>query len=257
MKRKISGTDITLIMIYLAAGTVYLTAGLSKLAPENIGNLIGPTDIHKIFDSTAFVIFMEVIAVWQVITGALLLSLRYAVVGLITAIPLALGILVFTIIAGFGLTPIINLFLLVLLIYAYMREKNTIHKLLKRDWGSLNNSVSYKLFPNGRYAKAALGLILLTVLCSFLHNIVLNIVTSLAFLFYTANLFQRKNYLFLDYVLIGLFLIIGVAVVNAMLLKEIGEKIPYIIFFLIPFGISVYIIRLVYWKFFTSCKPAT
>src|SRR5699024_10670686 len=98
MKRKISGTDITLIMIYLAAGTVYLTAGLSKLAPENIGNLIGPTDIHKIFDSTAFVIFMEVIAVWQVITGALLLSLRYAVVGLITAIPLALGILVFTII---------------------------------------------------------------------------------------------------------------------------------------------------------------
>ncbi len=254
MKSKISGTDITLIMIYLAAGTIYLTAGLSKLAPENIGNLIGPTDIHNIFDSTAFVIFMEVIAVWQVITGALLLSFRYAVVGLITAIPLALGILVFTVIAGFGLTPIINLFLLVLLIYAYLREKDTIRTLLKRDWSSLNNSASYKLFPIGRYAKIALGLIFLTVLFSFLHNIVLNIATSLAFLFYTANLFQRKNYLFLDYILIGLFLVISMAIVNVILLKEINDKLPYVIFFLIPFGISVYIIRLVS-RFFISRKP--
>lgn len=246
--------NITLILIYLATGTIYLTAGLSKFAPENIGNLIGPVDIHKIFDSTAFIIFMEFIAVLQVITGALLISLRYSVLGLIIAIPMALGILLFTVIAGFGLTPIINLVLLVSLIYAYLVEKDALKLLLKRKIIGLKESKTYQLYPKDKYAKIALALIALTVVFSFLHNIVLNIFASLAFFFYTANLFQRKDYLFLDKVLIGLFFIIGIITVNAMLLKAIHPKAPYVLFILIPLSISIYILRLVYWRFFTDCK---
>jgi len=246
----------TLLMIYLSIGTIYLTAGLSKLAPENIGNLIGPVDAHQIFNSTTGIIFMDIVAVLQIIIGALLLSLRFSFLGLIAAIPLSLGILVFTIVTGFEFTPIINLILLMLLIYAGIQEKVPVSKILKNHYKSFKSAVSYQEFPKARYSKIALSLVALSAIFFFLHNFVLNILVSLAFIFFTINIFQRKDFLTLDKILIVFFLIISTAVVNALLFKNIGGKILLFIFLLIPLGVLIYIIRLIYWKF-SSKKSIT
>ena len=247
--------NITLTMIYLATGIIYLTAGLAKLSPGNIGNLIGPVDFRKISDSTAFTIFMNGIAILQVVVGALLLSQRYSVLGLIVVIPMALGILIFTIVAGFGLTPIINLFLLLLLIYAYIQEKGAIKSILNKDWkAGIYKSVSFQQFPNTVIPNVALCLIALTVIFSFLDNIVLNITTTLAVLLFTINLFQRKDFLPLDKILIVLFFIISCIIVNGMMLNKMISKGFYIVFLLIPISLLLYLIRLIYWKYLKSKK---
>ncbi|WKZ62422.1 MAG: hypothetical protein QY315_11700 [Saprospiraceae bacterium] len=245
-----SSKYITLIMIYLATGIIYLTAGLSKFSPGNIGNLIGPVDYHKISDSTVFLLFMQGIAVLQVVVGALLLSQRYSVFGLIMVLPMSLGILIFTIVAGFGLTPIINLLLLLLLLYAFYLEKEAIRQLFRKDRkGILFKSPSFQQFPERLVPNIALILIGLTVLVSFLDNIVLNILTTTALLLFTINLFQRKDYIFADKILIFLFLMISSISVNGMLINKMIAKGFYVVFLLIPMGILIYLFRLVYWKF--------
>lgn len=96
-----SSKDFTVLLIRLALGLIYLTAGFSKLAPHLIGNVIGPVDPKMLFDSEFFRVFMLFVAVYQIIAGALLLSQRYSVYGLILLFPIALGIMIFTFVIPF------------------------------------------------------------------------------------------------------------------------------------------------------------
>ena len=143
-----------------------------------------------------------------------------------------------------------NLLLLLLLLYAFYLEKEAIRQLFRKDRkGILFKSPSFQQFPERLVPNIALILIGLTVLVSFLDNIVLNILTTTALLLFTINLFQRKDYIFADKILIFLFLMISSITVNGMLINKMIAKGFYVVFLLIPMGILIYLFRLVYWKF--------
>ncbi|MEC5156784.1 hypothetical protein [Chryseobacterium sp. MP_3.2] len=237
----------TTVLIHLSLGLLYLTSGFSKLAPENLGNIIGPVKLNFISDSRASWYFMVFIAVYQIIAGALTLSQRYSLVGLILLLPLSVGILIFTLVVEFGGTPFINLFILLLLLYALYQEKNSLTKILRFNFEGLKESNSFQRFPNHLLPKIALGIISLTLSLVFLQHSILNILLSFALLLFTANLFQFIKYLLLDKILIFLFLFISLFIVNGHLKNQVFPESFAYIFIFILIGIILYFIRVVYY----------
>lgn len=248
--------EITALLIRLALGLIYLTAGFSKLVPDYLGNIIGPVDLSKVYDSPFIESLMGVAAVYQIIAGALILSQRYSILGLILLFPLAVGILIFTIVAGFGGTPFINGFILLLLIYALVQDKRAVVEILKLNFKAIRTSSAFQLFPNQLLPHLALGLTLLTACLSFLNSPVLNVLLSAALLLFTINLFQVKKYLVLDKVLIVLFFAIGFIIINGIIFNQIVPKAFYLVFALIPLGLLLYVIRLIYAKFAKNKKSS-
>ena len=229
-------------------GFIYLTAGFSKLSPEYLGNIIGPVDLGSIYKSSLIDILMIIAAIYQIIAGALILSQRYSVIGLILVLPLALGILIFTIFAGFAATPIINLFILLLIIFALLEDKKSVNQILKLNFKSINLSKSFQEFPNKIIPNVALGITFLICCLVFMDNVILNILLTIVLLLFTINLFQVKKYLLIDKTLLVLFFIIGFIIINGILLNQIIPKAFYSVFALIPLGLLIYLIRLIYWR---------
>lgn len=246
--------EITTLLIRLALGLIYFTAGFSKLSPDYLGNIIGPVDLSKVYDSPAIESLMIFAAIYQIISGALILSQRYSVLGLLLLFPLAVGILIFTIIAGFGGTPFINGLILLLLIYALVQEKSAVLQILKFNFKTVPTPTAFQMFPNRLLPHLALGLTILTACLSFLDNPVLNVLLSVVLLLFTLNLFQVKKYLPLDKILIILFFMIGFVIINGIVFNKIVPKAFYLVFVLIPFGLLLYIIRLIYAKFAKNKK---
>ncbi len=241
--------EFTTLIIRLALGLIYMTAGFSKLSPDNLGNIIGPVDLGALLESKTIHTLMIFAAIYQIIAGAIILSQRYSVFGLVLLFPLVVGILIFTTFAGFGATSIINLFILLLLLYATFQERKSIIQILKLNFNGIKRSTAFELFPNKVIPKVALGIVLLTTSLSFLHNPVLNVLCSIALILFTINLFQVKNYLVIDKVIIVLFLFIGLIIINGILLNQMIPKAFYSVFALIPIGFTLYFIRLIYWRF--------
>lgn len=241
--------ELTTLIIRLSLGLIYLTAGFSKLSPDYLGNIIGPVDLGKAYESTTIDILMAIAAIYQIISGALILSQRYSVVGLILVFPLALGILIFTIVAGFAATPIINLFILLLLIYALFQEKKSVKQIIKLNFKSITSSNAFQQFPNKLLPNIGLGLTILIIGLTFLDNPILNVLLTVALLLFTINLFQVKNYLLIDKMILVLFFSIGLIIINGILLNQIIPNAFYSVFVLIPFGFLLYLIRLIYWRF--------
>lgn len=246
--------EITALLIRLALGLIYLTAGFSKLSPDYLGNIIGPVDLSKVYDSPFIESLMGVAAVYQIIAGALILSERYSVVGILLLFPLAVGILIFTIVAGFAGTPIINGLILLLLIYALMQDKKSVLEILKLNFKALPTSIAFQRFPNQFLPNLALGLTLLTACLIFLKSPVLNVLLSAVLLLFTINLFQVKKYLLLDKMLIILFFMIGFIIINGIVFNKIVPKAFYLVFALIPLGFLLYVMRLIYAKFTKNKK---
>lgn len=237
----------TTVLIHLSLGLVYLTSGFSKLAPKNLGNIIGPVNLDFISDSTLSWYFMLFVAVYQVIAGALTLSQRYSLVGLILLLPLSIGILIFTLVVEFGGTPLINLFILVLIFYALYEEKNSLVKILKVNFEGLKESKSFQRFPNQILPNISLGIIFLILSLLFLQNSTLNILLSLAILLFTTNLFQFKKYLLLDKIILILFPFISLFIINGHLINQFFSKSFAYVFLFIIIGIMCYFIRVLFY----------
>lgn len=246
--------DFTTLIIRLALGLIYMSAGFSKLSPDYLGNIIGPVDLGMVLESKSIHYFMIFAAIYQIIAGATILSQRYSVFGLVLLFPLAVGILGFTIVAGFGLTPFINMFLLLLLLYVLLQDKKSVEQVLKFNFNGIKQSTAFELFPNKMIPNVALGIVLLTTSLSFLDNPILNVLCSVALLLFTINLFQVKRYLVIDKVIILLFFVIGIIIINGILLNQIIPKFFYSVFPLILIGFLLYLSRLIYWRFSKNKK---
>lgn len=241
-----TNTSFTTLMIRLSLGFIYLSAGLGKLAPEHIGWLIGPPDIANFVDWQWLIMIYPLIAIYQIIAGALTLTQRYSLLGLIALVPLSIGILVFTIVAGFSGTPFINAFLLVLNLFALWVEKDAIRKLWQRDFSASDQSATVILFPAKLLPHISLTLILVATGISFFHgSIVLNILITTALLLLTINLFQIREYLWIDKLIIALFFIICCTPINAHYLNKIVPTAYYSVFVLILIGFVLYFLRLI------------
>ena len=234
------------LMIRLSLGFVYLSAGLGKLVPAYIGWLIGPPDISQHVDWQWLIVSYPIIAVYQIITGALILTQRYSLWGLLALLPLSIGILTFTIVAEFRGTPFLNTFLLGLNLFALWMEKDAIRKLWKRDLGNLSQYGATALYPAKLLPHISLVLILIATGWSFFHDsLFLNVLVTAALLLLTINLFQVRDYLWLDKLIIVLFFAICCATVNRLYLGKMMPEIVYVPFQLIPVGFLLYFLRLI------------
>ena len=245
--------ELTFLLIKLSLGIIYFTSGLSKLAPEHLGNIIGPVSIENSFAIPGIDIFMQIVAVIQTILGALILTQRYSVIGLALLLPLSTGILIFTIFSGFGLTPLINVLLLILLIYAIFIEKNSVRKFIQLKMQAFKDSNSFEDFPKKKIPDTALLITSITVIISFWNkSLLLNLTASTFLVLIFLNLFQKKDYLTIDYLILLLFFVISFVITNALLLNQLVDKAFYSVFLLIPMGFLIYFLRLIYSRFFNS-----
>lgn len=131
---------LVLLLINLGLGIVYYSAGVSKLAPYHIGNFIGPVDLGEKLQSDLIKVMMLFVAIYQLIVGFLLLSVRYALVGQIMLLPLSIGILTFTIVTGFQLTPVINAIFLLLNLILLWVDREAIKEILQSKTLTLDRS---------------------------------------------------------------------------------------------------------------------
>lgn len=236
--------EYTSFVIRLTLGFIYLSAGWAKLAPNDLGNIIGPVDISHATDSVAILTSFKIIAYFQMITGALILSQKYSLIGLLVLFPLSLGTFIFTLISGFGGTPFFNLIFLVMNCYALIIEKEIVKSIVKRNYSSIYDSVVSKKFPNKTLPKFSFILLLSLIICSFfLNGILLNIIGTVCILLFCVNMLQFKKFLFIDNIILVLYFLICFITTNGILLNSYIDKFFYSVFYLILLGLLIFTVR--------------
>ncbi|MCH7411807.1 hypothetical protein MM239_20640 [Belliella sp. DSM 111904] len=236
--------QLTALMIRLALGFIYLSAGLSRLAPEYLGNIIGPVYLPEILKSDFIIFIWYSSAIYEVIVGSLILSQKYSPHGLLLVIPLSIALLILTIFLGFGATPIFNCFFTIFLIFALIQEKIPYKKILQGDSTALNRSKTPQLYPAKQLSLLSLTLIILTIGLIFWQGYHLNILASLAILGITINLFQFRNYYKTDYFFIFLFFAIAMIALNGNIIKHTLNNFIYWQFGLIGFAMLLFLLRI-------------
>lgn len=115
-----------LLLIRLLLGYIFMSSGLCKLSGGHFGQLIGPP--HLIRDLTPYGLhdFAVFVAVSQVLVGALVLSHRWSLLGLVALVPLNASILAVTISLHWRGTPYVDGFLLLLNLLALLGEWPTL-----------------------------------------------------------------------------------------------------------------------------------
>lgn len=234
----------TSFLIRLSLGFIYLSAGWAKFAPNDLGNIIGPVDISHVTESVAILTTFKLIGFFQLIIGALILSQRYSLIGLLALFPLSLGIFIFTLIGGFGGTPFFTLIFLFMNCYALIIEKENIKNLFNQRSFKNFSSVVAKDFPNKKLPYISFGLLLILILTSFWQSgMIINIIGTSSIVVIYLNLFQYKKFNFLDKIILVLFLLICFITTNGIILNTFIDKFYYSIFYLILLGLVLYSLR--------------
>jgi len=237
--------EFTSFLIRLSLGFIYLSAGWAKFAPNDLGNLIGPVDISHVTESVAILTTFKFIGFFQMVIGALILSQRYSLFGLLALFPLSFAMFVFTLVGGFGGTPIFNFIFLLMNCYALIIEKENIKKLIARRNLSNIDSVVSKDFPNEKLPHLSFGLLLILVLTSFWQSgLIINVIGTSFIAVIFLNLFQYKKFNLLDRIILLLFLLICFSVTNGIVINKFIDKFYYSIFYFIFLGFVIYFIRL-------------
>jgi hypothetical protein len=220
-----SNHEFTSFLIRLALGFIYLSAGWAKFAPNDLGNLIGPVDISHVTESIVILTTFKLIGFFQMGIGALILSQRYSLIGLLALFPLSLGIFIFTLVAGFGGTLLFNFVFLLMNCYALMIEKENVEKLINTRSFKNFKSVVSEDFPNAALPHMSFVLLYVLLLISFWgSNIILNMLGSGIILAFFANLLQYKKLFVLDKTILILFLLICLITTNGIILNRLIDK---------------------------------
>jgi len=117
----------------------------------------------------------------------------------------------------------------------------------------LLDSKSANLFPANNLTAFSLLLFTITILFSFVGGIHLNIISSLGISLITLNLFQFKNFIFLDWIVLAFFYAVCFITLNGILLNSIIPKFFYVVFIIIPIGGVFFILRIL-WSYLKNTK---
>ncbi|MBC3539433.1 DoxX family membrane protein [Rufibacter sediminis] len=123
----IKNKDFLVLLTRLFLGYVFFSAGICKLTHGNFGQLIGPPWLEERLAEYGLAFFAQVVAVSQVVIGALLFSQRFSTLGAVMLVPINISILAVTISQNWSGTPYVNAVFLglnvALLLYEYQRFK--------------------------------------------------------------------------------------------------------------------------------------
>lgn len=151
--------DFNVLLIRLFLGYVFTSSGLCKLTEGHFGQLIGPPLLIEQLTPHGLRTFGFFIAVSQVLVGALVLSQRYAVLGLIMLIPMNAGILIVTISQNWRGTPYVDAVFTTLNILALLYEWNTLKFLLLPEQTSVQLPLTTnRLFPGTQFPLLIIGI---------------------------------------------------------------------------------------------------
>lgn len=167
--------DFYSLLARLFLGYVFFSSGLCKLADGHFGQLIGPPNIIKAFEQYDLGLFGQFLAFSQVMIGALVLSQRWSLLGLVMLVPMNTSILAVTTSMHWQGTPYVNAFLLLINFLALMYEWKTLRFFLLPDISEQTlPSRTQQLFP--RVGPAA-GVVLLALAAAlsagFLHSLLM------------------------------------------------------------------------------------
>jgi len=245
-----TNNHFTALMIRLSLGFIYLSAGWAKLASDYLGHIIGPPDLSSFTHSQILILSQDVVAIFQIIVGALILSQKHSLLGLILLIPLSIGILIFALVAGFGGTPVINLFLLILNLLALTVEKKPIQSIKKFDYSRIFKSEISKLYPQSGLNITSAVLIFIIICGTVYPGNWLNVIATIYILLTTLNLLQFQPVLFIDKIIFFLFFVICFIVINGQFLNSLVPGAYHSVFYLILFGFVLFFIRLGFFRFY-------
>jgi len=245
----LSNRNIVSLFFRLILGFVYLSAGFSKFAPDYIGNVIGPSKLPDDLFPIEVLYLFYTMAFLQILAGTLILSLRYAGAGLFVLLPLTTSIFIFTLVAGFGATPIINVILLGITILEVYKEYVIFSK-----HGLDQSFISYMLRKNeDQYPKKIVHIIVLLIILNFIslpfQYIHLTILLSAALCLLTVILMQLNGLIILDRLSIIIFMLFSLSVINGIWLKELVPNFFYKVLVLIPIGTIIGLLRLVWYRY--------
>lgn len=136
--------DVYLLLIRLLLGYVFASSGLCKLTGGQFGQLIGPPTAMM---APGLAPIWPFLATMQVLVGALVLSGRWGLLGLIGLVPLNAGILAYTVGNHWTGTPLVNGLLLVLNLLALLAEWPWMRGLLVPEMLPTEAPRLVRLFP--------------------------------------------------------------------------------------------------------------
>ncbi|AEI50094.1 hypothetical protein [Runella slithyformis] len=140
--------DFNVLLIRLFLGYVFTSSGLCKLTEGHFGQLIGPPLLIEQLTPHGLRTFGFFIAVSQVTVGALVLSQRYAVLGLIMLVPMNVGILMVTISQHWRGTPYVDAVFTTLNVLALLYEWPALKFLLLPEHTTIQLPLTTnRLFP--------------------------------------------------------------------------------------------------------------
>jgi hypothetical protein len=232
--------DLTAFLIRLSVGFVLFSAGFSKLAPDQIGNLIGPVFMPFESESMILITIWYSVALVEIFGGALLLSQKYSMPGLLLSYLTFAGILLFTIIAGFGLTILVNFFFLMLLSIEVAYNRHYIKLISLSDYSTFLKSRTAEMFPGNTFTMIGSILTIFAIPLSFFNDVLVNIVVSIAVISFVINMFSGRELGFIGKLFITMFFIVSLSVVNGLYLKAFVPNLIYWIFGFIGVGMVCY-----------------
>lgn len=221
--------DFYSLFARLFLGYVFFSSGLCKLADGHFGQLIGPPWIIKYLEQYHLDGFAWFLAFSQVLIGALVLSQRWSILGLVMLVPMNATILAVTTSMQWKGTPYVNAFLLAINILALLYEWKTLRFFLIPDTPEVRHpSRTQQLFP---YVGLALGTVLAAVLAAvaalFSHT-VLMIAGVATLLLSWANVWQssRVSWLARTALVGSLFAVVSLALTEQLSYLNISVFMP-------------------------------
>ena len=149
--------DFYALLLRLFLGYVFVSSGLCKLTDGHFGQLIGPPRLIETLAPYGLHLFGLFIATSQVLVGALVLSQRYSLLGLVALVPMNASILAVTVSQNWTGTPVVNSVLLALNGVALLYEWPTLRVFLLPDAAlPLEKPRTNLLFPDAWLPAGAL-----------------------------------------------------------------------------------------------------
>ena len=168
--------DFYSLLARLFLGYIFFSSGLCKLSNGHFGQLIGPPLLVEELEKYQLGGFAIFLAFSQVMIGALILSQRWSLLGLIMLVPMNASILAATISMQWQGTPYVNGFLLIINLLVLLYEWKTLRFFLLPETTTIQLPANtHRLFPHTSLAISVVAVALVAAIGARYSNPILMI----------------------------------------------------------------------------------
>ncbi|ULQ57239.1 hypothetical protein KJS94_03375 [Flavihumibacter rivuli] len=198
--------DFFLLLVRLFLGYIFLSSGMCKLTDGQFGQLIGPPQLIKLLAKYNLELFGYYVATSQVIIGALAMSQRFSLLGLVAMVPMNASILMVTYSQQWTGTPFVNGFLLLLNLLCLLQD----WKVLRLFFAARRPSEvviphAVRAFPATLIPLVMLGLMVVGIAFAPYSYQTARAFAALALILVFVNLFQYPAFLLPEKAILVLF----------------------------------------------------